>query len=219
MICYPAPHARFAVRQEDLVVLDLEAGVYSCLAGAGAAISLAGAVLDLRDDDLADLLRSAGLLTTHPSLPPFEVEAPPLPRRDLFDAEAVRPRLGDVATVGLAYGDMLARFYGRPFGQLIATARRARRPGVRPPDAEPSRTALRQVAAFQQSLPWIPFQGECLYRSFMLQRALRRRGEDAWWVFGVQTWPFEAHCWLQIGEVVLDDAAERVAAFTPILTV
>jgi hypothetical protein len=36
-------------------------------------------------------------------------------------------------------------------------------------------------------------------------------------VFGVRTWPFHAHCWLQCDDVVLDDQADRVAAYAPIL--
>jgi hypothetical protein len=37
-------------------------------------------------------------------------------------------------------------------------------------------------------------------------------------VIGVKLNPFAAHCWLQVGDVVLNDLPERVAAFTPILT-
>jgi hypothetical protein len=39
------------------------------------------------------------------------------------------------------------------------------------------------------------------------------------WVFGVATDPFEAHCWLQHENVVLNDSVERVAHFTPIMVV
>ena len=39
------------------------------------------------------------------------------------------------------------------------------------------------------------------------------------WVFGVRTWPFSAHCWLQIGDAVLDDDPERVGIYPPILAV
>ena len=46
---------------------------------------------------------------------------------------------------------------------------------------------------------------------------LRRAGQNAAWVFGVRTWPFSAHCWLQIGDAVLDDDPERVSRYTPIM--
>jgi hypothetical protein len=68
-------------------------------------------------------------------------------------------------------------------------------------------------------LRFVPFQGECLFRAFMLLCFLRLGDCDARWVIGVKTYPFLAHCWLQVGRTVLDDAAERVCGFTPILTV
>ena len=39
------------------------------------------------------------------------------------------------------------------------------------------------------------------------------------WVFGVKTEPFDAHCWVQHGEVVLNDAPDRVRQYSPILVV
>jgi hypothetical protein len=75
------------------------------------------------------------------------------------------------------------------------------------------------VAAFHRWACWTPAPAKCLIRSFMLLRLLRRHGFDARWVFAVRTWPFEAHCWLQAGPVVLDDAVERLTAYHPILAV
>jgi hypothetical protein len=39
------------------------------------------------------------------------------------------------------------------------------------------------------------------------------------WVFGVMTKPFGAHCWIQAGDVVLNDVPENVRRFEPILVV
>ncbi|WP_312062938.1 lasso peptide biosynthesis B2 protein [Brevundimonas sp.] len=50
-------------------------------------------------------------------------------------------------------------------------------------------------------------------------RVLASRGRGATWVFGVRTWPFSAHCWLQVGDVLLDDDLDRVALYTPIMAV
>ena len=68
-------------------------------------------------------------------------------------------------------------------------------------------------------LPWLPFQGQCLHRAFMLRRLLARRGLSVHWVFGVRTWPFMAHCWLQAGDTLVADDLDRVLGFTPILVV
>ena len=87
-----------------------------------------------------------------------------------------------------------------------------------PPGAIRQRPHEDLTAAFLTALPWIPAQGRCLQRAYALRRLLAREGIQADWVFGVRTWPFLAHCWLQIGDLVLADDLDRVRGFTPILT-
>ena len=53
----------------------------------------------------------------------------------------------------------------------------------------------------------------------MLRRFLHRRGLDAAWVFGARTWPFAAHCWLQVGDVVINDRIDHVDRFAPVMVV
>jgi hypothetical protein len=114
---------------------------------------------------------------------------------------------------------------------LVAVAK-ARRLGPNPPiqaliDALPRRPVARLdstrvaavTAAFTRLMPWVPGQGACLHRAFLLLFMLRRAGADAVWVFGVRTWPFSAHCWVQVGDAVLDDDPERVSRYTPIMAV
>jgi len=38
-------------------------------------------------------------------------------------------------------------------------------------------------------------------------------------VFGVKLNPFSAHCWVQAGDIVLNDAIDHVTIHTPILVV
>ena len=59
----------------------------------------------------------------------------------------------------------------------------------------------------------------CLFHSLTLLLFLSRFGIHPRWVFGVRKAPFSAHCWLQDGDVVLNDRVERVAMFTPIMVV
>jgi transglutaminase-like putative cysteine protease len=75
----------------------------------------------------------------------------------------------------------------------------------------------RDAQAFDQLMPLVPFQGQCLFRSRLLLAFLRTADRDATWVFGVRTRPFQAHCWLQVHDTALDDAAERICGYTPIL--
>ena len=42
-------------------------------------------------------------------------------------------------------------------------------------------------------------------------------GGGADWVFAVKGAPFAAHCWIQLGDIVLNDSVENVRAYTPIM--
>jgi hypothetical protein len=81
----------------------------------------------------------------------------------------------------------------------------------------PSLRLLSDLTVYRRILPWLPIDGLCLFRSYMLISYLNALGHGARWVFGVRTWPFRAHCWLQVGDVALDDEAERLAAYHPIM--
>ena len=56
----------------------------------------------------------------------------------------------------------------------------------------------------------------CLLDSIALVRFLARRGLYAQLVFGVTDDPFSAHCWVQAGDLVLNDTVGDVSAHTPI---
>lgn len=75
------------------------------------------------------------------------------------------------------------------------------------------------VAIFNSLRYTFPRNYLCLFDSLALFDFLSRYGLVADWVFGVHADPFEAHCWLQAHDVVLNDSVEHVSAFTPIMTV
>ena len=62
-------------------------------------------------------------------------------------------------------------------------------------------------------------QDACLFDSLALARFLSYYRQFPSCVIGVQTGPFGAHCWVQEGDVVFNDAPEYVRRFTPILAV
>ena len=59
----------------------------------------------------------------------------------------------------------------------------------------------------------------CLFDSVCLLNFLARYGFFPSLVFGVIAEPFQAHCWLQEGDLVLNDTVERVTAYAPIMRV
>jgi hypothetical protein len=200
----------------DLVALTLSDGQYLCLPDLAAQVAARpDGLVEVPDREIAGELVAAGLLG--PAQAAHGAAAAPITpaRRDLSLAPAHRTGRGAAAGLGRAWLAMVRHYYGRPLRRLVAEARRARPPSPRTDD----QGLARRVADFEALLPWAPLQGECLFRSFMLLNFLRADGYDATWVFGVRTWPFQAHCWLQAGEVVLDDVLDRVKPFTPILAV
>jgi hypothetical protein len=60
---------------------------------------------------------------------------------------------------------------------------------------------------------------ECLYDSLALLEFLARYRIYPDWVFGVQTRPFAAHCWVQQGDIVFNDTVEHVTGYSPIMIV
>lgn len=200
-----------AAIDDDLVLLDAQVGAYHCLAGAGPALRPDGRTLVGLDGPLAVALAAAGLAA------PLEGDTTPRPPPPRPGATALRsayppPRPLDLGEASFGLLELLRRYRGRTFAQILAAARDHT-------PAPPHRPAplCDVLDRFQAWVPYAPVSGKCLLRSFLLLRLLRRQGHDAMWVFGVTTWPFAAHCWLQVEDLVLDDELDRVATYTPIM--
>jgi len=210
---YLVPHAFLATREEDLLILDSRAGDYLCLPGVAAGVDLAAGTnaVTLSDPDLAEALASLGLIDPELGVRP-RPNLPPPPTVDL-DPAPCGVSAAQILRMSAAGLDMLRGHWRAPFARLAVAERTAR--AGRPDLTD----AAAQARAFHTLMPWVPFQGECLFRSLMLRAFLRRAGLTATWVVGCQTWPFEAHCWLQLDDTVLDDTVDHAAGFTPILAI
>jgi hypothetical protein len=206
------------LRGEDAVILDARQDAYHCLVGvAQMLVARPGDTLvEIKDQALLAALEDADFIT--PSLYALDPRlAPPKPASQDLLAQPATGARSALAPFVAALLRAAPDYYGRRLPHLLASVRRPAE-GLRALiGCEPSPALVAVVQGFQAWLPWTPFQGVCLYRSFMLLRRLQAEGFDALWVFGVRTWPFEAHCWLQVGDVVLDDGADRISAYTPIL--
>ncbi len=192
----------------DLVLLDLAADDYLCLPECG----------DLRIDgrqvrgSLEDLLRLAAEELLHPtSAPDDRIPPPALPSARLPAPPPIRPTLRDVATFAVIWIDAVRR---RPT-LLELSHRYARRAGRR---SDPEALAAR-VEVFRQLLPLAPWTGACLLQAELLLRFVNAAGLDADWVFGVRTFPFLAHCWLQNGDQCVSEAPETLTVYRPILVI
>ena len=210
-----APDVHLILSGDDVVILDVRADAYLCVPGAAASIrlrSLDGA-LTVADPALEADLLAAGVIAAATGAPCPAWTLPPLPRRSAVTAPLPPPNWRDLPQMLACVLDVARAYRGKSLRELIRAAEpsgQTRKPvGVTP-------ELLRLVAQFHRWVPYAPVSGKCLLRAFMLLRLLRRHGHNARWVFGVRTWPFQAHCWLQVGDMVLDDDFDRLVAFQPI---
>jgi len=77
--------------------------------------------------------------------------------------------------------------------------------------------ALQVASAFLSTRHVRPRSSHCLTSSLAFLDLALQLGLDAELVFGVQSAPFAAHCWVQRGTELLNDDLEYVSTFTPIL--
>lgn len=197
--------------RDDLVVLDVRDDSYACVPGVpGLRINgrLAAAPRMVLDE-----LQSLGLTTPLRAgvSPDMQMTTPPQPRIGVAAAAGVAPTFGETAAFIAAWLRVAPR---RPTVGGLAAGLSARRGSREDLDA-----IARRVRVFRQLLPLAPFAGECLFQAELLLRFLNAAGLDAALVFGVRTWPFLAHCWLQAGEVCLTDPPDILAMYRPILAV
>lgn len=80
-----------------------------------------------------------------------------------------------------------------------------------------STAALEIAERFERARVLVPIARDCLLDSLALDHLLCRRALGSAFVFGIATRPFEAHCWLQTRDAILNDSFDHVSRFTPIL--
>jgi len=202
--------------EDDLVLLHVTADAYHCVPGAAGEIRLLddGWGLDIADAAVRADLAAAALIEPacrRDQLPARKRVTPP--GRSALRSLHEPPRATDIVDILAALADLAHGYWRRPFHRIVEQVRVRERRGDRLASDEIVALADR----FHRWIPYTPVSGKCLLRSYMLRGFLRRHGQQVDWVFGVRTWPFQAHCWLQAGDLVLDDEVERVSAYAPIL--
>lgn len=63
------------------------------------------------------------------------------------------------------------------------------------------------------------YRDKCLFDSCLFFTYFIKQRIPVSWVFGVNLYPFAAHCWVEYEGLVLNDPLERVAGFTPIYVI
>lgn len=205
-----APHIHLAAVGLDIVILDVAGDEYHCLLDAAAKLrTRSDGSLEVPDEAWAADLQSAGIAVTTP--PRVARSSPIAPSREMPDPPA--PNTGDLIRTAAAWMTASLIFRRKTFAELLDHCRL-------PPDDAHAADLSRldgMVGAARKVRPWMPFEGQCLKRAFQLRFVLATRGIRTDWIFGVRTWPFSAHCWLQIDDLVVGDRLSRVKRYTPIM--
>jgi hypothetical protein len=233
-----SPHVHVCVSGKQVILLDLERDKYLALAHAHpigrcvrgwpspvAAVQDDGALPHVPEPEnglLAKMI-SQGLLVTDPAVgkeaTPVTAEKPKVALVE-YDLH-VRPRasLGLLWNFCAAFAAARWSLKHRPIKEVVQAARlrKSRASGASALDIAMIREL---VTAFVHVRPLLySARNACLLDSVTLTLFLARYGVFPTWVFGVDTDPFYAHCWVQQGDYVFNDTPDFIKGFSPILVV
>ena len=205
------------------IILDVMADRYWQLgADAGAALEALRTGEARRADErsMARLL-ALGFVVPADNRPdeasPAECRLPP-PSVSMLEQSASPSRaywtaIGEVALLAFAARIVLR---ARPLKAVLDRIK-VRRMRTRSPAKGPELDVLaQQFARLRRLLPLRPL---CLPDSIAFLWFVMRRGHAPRLVFGVEAFPFTAHCWVQDGDTVLTDALDHAGRFRPILAI
>lgn len=229
-----AQHVHLCVTNEHVVLLDLKRDKYlgvgprqmpalaSNVKGWPIAVPDAGTT---HADGLLEKMLANGMLTTDAAQGKEAVPAHmPRPEAVLIEEDFDRrPRVSFMQLAGFvraSIGSRLALRW-RSIEDVIIRVQRRKQGAASGASGFDFAAARAHVDAFLYLQPLLFGARDdlCLPNSLALVNFLARRGFHPTWVFGVQTAPFAAHCWVQAGDVVINDTPDHVRRYAPILTV
>jgi len=213
------PHVGYALVDDRPVFLDIRRDRYFALDGAAERGFLAARRSNGRIDPHAEPARrliATGLFSFEPEPGPLPAPTIGRPERGLSgDLPLSRLRAADLLSIWLLLARARRQVRAEPLEHVLEL-RRARRVSNERKDA---RDVEALCARFRRARALVPVRPTCLQDSLALRDWLAARDASAAIVFGVKLDPFAAHCWLQSGDTVLNDAPDKVREFTPILVV
>ncbi len=110
-----------------------------------------------------------------------------------------------------------ARLRIHPFHRLVTQMQAAKQRAIYPERHPANATCI--ASAFQRTTRIVPSVNRCLPDSVGLATMLVTNGIAATMVIGVRTAPFASHCWVQIDDVLVNEAVDHVRGFSPLLVI
>jgi hypothetical protein len=169
---------------------------------------------------IADLL-ARGILTVSPASRQLSPATSPTMAFTVVRSAQARRRipLTHVAQFSVAYLEVVWRLRRNGLEALIDWLRR-RQSSIHREHLITHQDTMGRLASFLWLRTWCyTARQRCLFDSLVLSVYLTRGMVPCTFVIGVATKPFLAHSWVQIGESVLNDTAEHVQDFKPILSI
>ena len=161
-------------------------------------------------------LEDLGLVEDSDGEPPSPNDVTlPAPATSAIEDERPTGRFALTEAIEVAFLSATARWRVRRHAlrSVLGAVERARVNEARNVDADPASLA-RAFARYRRLVPLAPL---CLPDTIAFLRFAARRGCFPHIVFGIEPWPFAAHCWAQTGDCVLTDALHHARSFSPIL--
>jgi hypothetical protein len=219
---------------EALIFLDLESGRYSALprdparptdelACTNGVLAASGAEVEA-EGSVVDTLLEKGLLTRDCQRRNTAWRPPPSITTTITSSNF--PRVPIVMQPSICmrflavYCESRLRSLMSPVGNALERLRKCKATVSNPCDS-PSDSELYVLMThfFRMRVFTYTAYDRCVIDSLVLAHFLLRNGVVPTLVIGVATRPFEAHCWVQSGPIVLNSSVENVENYTPILVV
>jgi hypothetical protein len=202
----------------SLVFLDVPADRYFALAPAIDSCFrrlAASAEPEPADESRLEGLVARGILCREPgNARPAYCPAPQKPQSDFASSfEATPPFLATLAAVAML-SRTIVELRLRSLDNVLASVTKTKRKAA--PNQTPGNVAI-CAAAFNHADRLITSLDRCLPRSIALARTMIADGVVPNLVLGVKLRPFEAHCWVQQGDLLVSDHLGAIVPFTPIL--
>jgi len=220
MLTYRFPqHVSACMVGAQAIFLDARQDRYLSLGGVAA--QAVQALLEHRaaDEDQLRRLEKAGLVEAGEPQPGWP-RRPAAPTHSLVEDDGIQATSGLTSLVEVAAGLFQAGRHvrRRPLASILDSIG-ARKTNPSRPLETSTQSILPLAAAYLATRRRVPIQPSCLPDALALLTCLARRRLTADLVFGVKLNPFSAHCWVQAGDIVLNDAIGTVTVHTPILVV
>ncbi|WP_157215280.1 lasso peptide biosynthesis B2 protein [Flavisphingomonas formosensis] len=205
-----------------LLFLDVIADRYFCLSARAeecflGLVGTGGRVADRKD--ALDALISRGMLVEAPTPVPLRpCTLPPLPEESVLDQPLPRGSLRQaVGALGrLTAVQLRLKIAGLARTLTSISVMKARLEPVR---GNPDMLLCRTMAGFGRATGVATILDNCLGQSIAIAHDMLARGLGPDVVLGVRLGPFNAHCWVQYENRLVNDRFDMVRTFTPILVI